>query len=108
MSVRRARTPDEYGDLVKQAVYEVEELRHCLEFEMEDDLQRFPDFLEPLEEGIRNLFDSMVDGSYCFGREDLPFMDVALEHARDIPFLFLLKRINETHRRGIDVDGEDE
>ncbi len=108
MSVRRARTAEEYGEMVKQALYEVEELRHCLEFELEDELQRFPDFLEPLEEGVRELYDSMVVGYYCFGREDLPFMDVALEHARDIPFLYLLKRINETHLRGVDVDGEDE
>lgn len=107
MAVRRARSAEEYGEMVKQAVFEVGDLRDCLLYEMED-LQRFPGFLEPLEEGIKALYQSMCDGVYRFGREDLPFMDLALEYAGDIPFLFLLKRINETHRRGIDVDGEDE
>jgi ketosteroid isomerase-like protein len=107
MAVRRARSAQEYGDLVKQAAFEVEDLRACLEFEMED-LQRFPEFLDPLEEGIKAIYQQMLDGEYHFGREDLIFMDVALNHANDIPFMFLLKRINETHRRGIDVDGEDE
>jgi hypothetical protein len=107
MAVRRARSAQEYGEMVKQAVFEVADLRDCLEYEMED-LQRFPDFLDPLQEGIKQIHAAMVAGSYHFGREDLPFMDLALEHADDIPFLFLLKRINETHRRGIDVDGEDE
>ncbi|WP_430754790.1 hypothetical protein [Magnetovirga frankeli] len=93
--------------MVKQAVFEIADLRDCLEYEMED-LQRLPDFLDPLQEGIQQVYDAMCAGSYHFGREDLAFMDLALEHADDIPFLFLLKRINETHRRGIDVDGEDE
>lgn len=107
MAVRRARNAKEYGDMVKQAVFEVEDLRDCLEYEMED-LQRFPDFLDPLEQGIKEIYNAMREGRYHFGREDLSFMDLAIEHAGDIPFLFLLKRINETHRRGIDVDGEDE
>ncbi|MBF0255197.1 MAG: general secretion pathway protein GspF [Gammaproteobacteria bacterium] len=105
--IRRARSAEEFGEMVKQAMFEVGDLRDCLEYEMED-LQRFPDFLEPLEEGIKQIYNAMLNGSYYFGREDLPFMDLAVEHADDIPFLFLLKRINETHRRGIDVDGEDE
>jgi hypothetical protein len=107
MSARRARSAEEYGEMVKQAVFEVEDLRDCLEYEMED-LQRFPDFLDPLEEGIKEVYQAMREGRYHFGREDFSFMDVALENADDIPFLFLLKRMNETHRRGIDVDGEDE
>jgi hypothetical protein len=107
MAVRRARSAEEYGEMVKQAVFEVDDLRACLEYEMED-LQRFPDFLEPLEEGIKAIYNAMLEGNYRFGREDLPFMDLALKNPDDIPFLFLLKRINETHRRGIDVDGEDE
>jgi len=107
MGVRRARTPEEYGEMVKQAVFEVEDLRDCVEYQMEE-LQRFPDYLDPLEQGIKKVYNDMCEGNYRFGREDLPFMDVALENDGDIPFMFLLKRINETHRRGIDVDGEDE
>ena len=102
MSLRRAKSVDEYVDWVHQAVFEVGDLRECLVFELED-LNRFPAFLDPLEAGIKGLHESMQDGTYLFGREDLPFMDLAGRHADEIPFHTLLKQINDTHRRGIDV-----
>ena len=46
MTLRRARSADEYIDWVKQAVFEVDDLRDCLEFEIED-LNRFPAYLDP-------------------------------------------------------------
>jgi len=106
MSLRRAKTVDEFVEWVKNAVFEVDDLRDCLEFEIED-MTRFPAFLDPLDEGIKAVYQSMVDGSYTFGREDLPFMDLAAKHADEIPFHTLLKQINETHRRGLDLGGED-
>lgn len=105
MSLRRARTVDEYVEWVRQAVFEVDDLRACLEFETED-VRQFPDFLDPLDEGIKGLHRAMLDGTYAFGREDLPFMDLAAQFAEEIPFHTLLKQINETHRRGLEVDGE--
>jgi len=91
---------------VRQAVFEVEDLRHCLEYELED-MAKFPAFLDPLEEGIKAVRGAMQDGTYVFGREDLPFMDLAAKYADEIPFHTLLKQINETHRRGLDVEGTD-
>ena len=105
MSLRRARTPEEYADWVKQAMFEVSDLRACLSYEIED-LQPFPAFVEPLEEGVRQVYDGMVDGTYRFGREDLVFMDVLRHHQREIPFHTLLNQINETHRKGLDVPDE--
>ena len=46
----------------------------------------------------------MCKGEYSFGREDLTFMEVANLHADEIPFHVLLKQINETHRKGLDLD----
>ena len=43
----------------------------------------------------------------AFGREDLPFMDPAGKYAEEIPCHTLLVQINETHRRGLDVGGDD-
>jgi hypothetical protein len=106
MSLRRAKTVEEYVDWVRQAVFEVADLRDCLEFEIED-MARFPAFLDPLQEGIQALYDAMKEGHYAFGREDLPFMDLAGKYAEEIPFHTLLKQINETHRRGLDVGGDD-
>ncbi|MFZ1576694.1 MAG: hypothetical protein WAT36_15935 [Chromatiaceae bacterium] len=105
MTLRRAKTADEYVEWVRQAVFEVGDLRECLEYELED-LIRFPAFLDPLQQGILALHQSMLEGNYLFGREDLPFMDLATRYADQIPFHPLLKQINETHRRGLDLDGE--
>lgn len=107
MSLRRARTADEYIEWVRQAVFEVEDLRACLEYEMEE-MVAFPGFLEPLEQGIVELFDSMKEGRYRFGREDLPFMGLVHNYGDQIPFASLLKQINETHRKGMEVACDDD
>ena len=106
MSLRRAKSVDEYVDWIRQAVFEVQDLRECLEFELED-LSRFPAYLDPLQEGIDHIHASMKDGTYSFGREDLPFMDLVSRFSAEIPFHTLLKQINETHLRGLDVQDDD-
>lgn len=102
MSLRRAKSADEYVEWVRQALFEIADLRDCLEYELED-LNRFPAFLDPLEEGVKKIYQSMQHGTYVFGREDLPFMDLAERYSKEIPFHTLLKQINETHRRGLEV-----
>lgn len=106
MSLHRARSAEEYAEWVKQAVFEVGDLKNCLLYEMED-LQQFPAYIEPLEEGIQQVYDAMVAGTYRFGREDLAFMDVLRRHEEHVPFHTLLKQINETHRKGLDVPDQD-
>ena len=81
----------------------MQDLRECLEYEMEE-LGKFPAFLDPLEKGIKQIYQAMCDGHYHFGREDLPFIELADRHADEIPFHVLLKQINDTHRRGLDLD----
>jgi len=105
MSLRWARSVDEYVEWVRQAVFEVGDLRECLEYEQED-LTHFPAFLDPLQEGIEGIYRSMQNGTYSFGREDLPFMDLAERYADEIPFHTLLKQINETHRKGLEIDAD--
>jgi len=106
MSLRRARSAEEYAEWVKQAMFEVGDLKDCLLYEIEEP-QRFPVYVEPLEEGVRQIYDAMVAGSYQFGREDLPFMETLRRHGGQIPFNSLLKQINETHRKGLDVPESD-
>jgi hypothetical protein len=103
MSLRRARTAQEYAEWVKQAVFEVDDLKDCLLYEAED-LQKFPAFLEPLEQSVKKVYQDMCDGNYRFGREDLPFMDLVRDNAGQIPFHTLLKQINETHRKGLEAE----
>ena len=105
MSLRRARTPEEYAEWVEQAMFEVGDLKDCLLYESED-LRHFPAYIEPLEEGIKQVYDAMVNGSYQFGRDDLLFMDVLRRYEDQIPFHTLLRQIDETHRKGLDVSEE--
>ncbi|MEN8178061.1 MAG: hypothetical protein ABFS39_05515 [Pseudomonadota bacterium] len=103
MSLQRARSAEEYIEWVKQAVFEVGDLRDCFDYQMEE-MATYPAYLGPLEQGIKDLYQSMVDGEYHFGRDDLNFMSLVDRHDEDIPFAVLLRQINETHRKGIDVD----
>lgn len=99
----RPKTPKEYVDLVDQAIIEVDELRACFEYEMEDTGSHMA-YLEPLEQHLRRLRASMADGSYEFGSEDLPFMELADKHKAQLPFANLLAMINYTHRNGLEVE----
>jgi hypothetical protein len=104
MSSRRARTIDEYVDLVDQAIFETEELRVAAEYDMES-LGAVKDFVSELEQQLRKLRASMEDGGYRFENKDLPFMEIVnKKHERYLPFRFLLRMINDTHREGLDVE----
>ncbi len=102
-SLRRAKSIDAYVEWVKQAVFEVADLKECLLYEVEERV-RFPYFIEPLEHGVKQLYQAMKDGNYHFVRKVIPFMDVAFAHADQIPFHTLLKQLNETQRHGLEVD----
>ncbi|MBK1699864.1 general secretion pathway protein GspF [Thiococcus pfennigii] len=104
MSLRRASSVDEYVDWIRAAVAEVEDLRDRLEFGQTDGAS-LPVFLAPLEAGVKAIERAMRDGSYRFGREDLAFIDLIAEHSAQIPFHSLLEQIDETHRRGLDLEG---
>lgn len=103
---KRPQTAAEYVDLVDQAIFELEELRMAAEYDMES-LGKAMDFVDDLEKHMRALRASMADGSYKFGREDLPFMDIVRKYDEDVlPFRFLFQMINDTHKLGLDI-GED-
>lgn len=102
--IKRPKTVDQYVELVKQAVFEVEELRMATEYDLEQ-MGGVMTFLDLLEEQVKALWDAMVRGTYEFRDEDLPFMPIVnTADDRLLPFKFLLRVINETHRKGLDVD----
>ncbi len=106
MPAGRARTVEQYIELVKQAIFEVEELRMAIEYDM-DSMGGALGFIEILEQQMQDLVGSMEKGEYRFMDEDLPFMGMVLEvDDRLLPFKHLLAVINETHRKGLDVDDD--
>ena len=100
----RPKTPEQYVDLVDQAIFEIEDLRMAAEYDMES-MGAATEFLSELERDMRELRDSMADGSYRFGKQDLPYVRVVEQQdERILPFKQLLLKINETHINGLEVD----
>jgi hypothetical protein len=99
------RTPEQFVDMVEQALFEIGDTRSSIEYDMEGIQPAFLDVIDDLEAELRRLRASMADGSYQFGNQDLPFMRM-IQH-RDLaalPFKRLLEDINRIHRNGLTVD----
>ena len=104
--MQRPRTSEEYVELVRQSLFEVEELRQAAEYDTEE-MAVALGFLDQLEAELRALYKSMEDGSYAFADADLPFMViVSKQNERVLPFKRMLRLINLTHRKGLDVGEE--
>ena len=101
--IKRPKTPEEYVGLVDQALDELFELKAAAEYDP-DSMGTLP-FMEDLEPMVQDLKRSMENGEYQFRNEDLPFMEL-VEGVDDrlLPFKFLFRMINETHRKGLDVE----
>ena len=99
----RARSTDEYVQLIEQAIDEVFDLRQSIEYD-EDYMSDARGFIDELEQILKALYQSMKDGSYEFATGDLPYVALlAKYHEAMVPFKFLLKRINETHLKGLEI-----
>ena len=104
--VKRPATMEEYLELVKSALFDVEELRMSMEFDSEFMEGSLP-IIGQLEKDLRNLQTALTDGSYEFEDTDLPFMPI-VESQRNVmlPIKPVLRHINEIHRKGLQAEGE--
>ncbi len=99
----RAHSTDEYVDMIKQAIDETFDLRQAIEFDEEFMAEARP-LVDELEKTLKGLYESMKDGSYQFATGDLPYVALMKNyHESMVPFRYLLKRINETHNKGIEL-----
>lgn len=101
--MQRPRSAEEYVELVRQAIFETEELRQAAEYDT-DEMAAALGFLDALEAELRKLYAAMQAGAYAFADADLPFMAmVDKQNERVLPFKRLLRLINLTHRQGLDT-----
>jgi hypothetical protein len=99
----RARSSEEYVQMIEQALDDVWDLHQSIEYD-EDFMAVAREFIGPLESSLKDLYQSMKDGNYEFATGDLPFMAIVDKyHDAELPFKFLLKRINETHMKGLQI-----
>ena len=99
----RAHSTDEYVDMIKQAIDETFDLRQAIEFDGEFMSEALP-LVDVIEADLKTLFESMQGGSYEFATGDLPYVaEMKKYHESMVPFRYLLKRINETHNKGLEL-----
>jgi hypothetical protein len=92
----------EYIGIVKEVLYEIDELRASVEFD-EEFMEGALSFINDLDAGVRSLLQSLEDGSYEFGKGELPFMDIVRNVGDNLlPFKHLFIRIELTHKQGLD------
>ena len=99
----RAHTTEEYVDMINQAIDETFDLRQAIEYD-EEFMSEGRALVDELEACLKALYESMKDGSYQFATGDLPYIALMKNyHEEMVPFRYLLKRINETHMKGLEL-----
>jgi hypothetical protein len=99
----RPKTAQEYVQLVEQALDELGDIEEASSYDF-DEIESNLGFVEALKKDLLEMRESMKDGSYQFGRNDLPLMRVIKKHTEnDLPCIRLFYTINQTHRQGLDV-----
>ncbi len=104
--MRRAKTVEEYVAWVKDALYEIDDMRASAEYDEEGMGASLP-YIEEIEASLKDIFKLMEAGDYCWNTGDLSYIAVIRdldEHI--IPFRQLLIRINDTHKSGLETDEE--
>jgi len=101
----RPKTAAEYVRLVEQALDELEDIVEASDYDF-DEVEGNLGFVEVLKRELTAIRGSMQDGSYQFGRNDLPLMRIVKRHTeKELPCIRLFYTINQTHRQGLDVAG---
>ncbi len=99
----RAHSTDEYVDMIRQAIDETFDLRQAIEFD-EEFLSEARPLVDVIELTLKELYESMKAGTYEFATGDLPYVaEMRKYHESMVPFRYLLKRINETHNKGLEL-----
>ncbi|MGB5539412.1 MAG: hypothetical protein WBO37_04940 [Gammaproteobacteria bacterium] len=102
----RPGTAQAYAALVRQAILELEDIIEAAGFDI-DEVEHNLGYVEVLLKELRAMRAAMADGSYQFGRHDLPFMRVVKKYTdKELPCIRLLYTINETHREGLDISAD--
>ncbi|MBI5613057.1 MAG: hypothetical protein HY942_08360 [Gammaproteobacteria bacterium] len=98
-----AGNPDDYLDLVDQAILETDDLIACAQYEADSD-EDFAGMLpvyQQLRAELEKLHSVVRAGSHAFGAGvDLPLMALVRRYRGRVPIGGLLEAINEIQRKG--------
>ena len=97
------KTAEEYVRLVEQALNELGDILEAASYDF-DEIESNLGFIEVLKKELTEMRETMRDGTYQFGRNDLPLMRVVKKHTeKDLPCIRLFYLINQTHREELDI-----
>lgn len=100
--IRRARSMEEFRDLVKEEWLETEELRASIEYD-EEFMSGALGFVNRLQASLEDIHKRLDVAPYPFAHEDLDYLSlVPATDERLLPFKQLLIWTNNTHRMGLD------
>jgi len=99
--IKRPATTEAFKELVQQAIYEVEDLRMSIEYDMEF-MEDALGLVEPLDKILREVLSALDGADYPFGGPPLAYMSFIDRQPNTIlPFKTLLKQVNDTHINGL-------
>jgi hypothetical protein len=102
----RPATAEQYVELVRQAIFELEDIIEARGFDI-DEIDETPGYIAALLKELRAMRAAMKDGSYVFDRHDLPMMRIVKQQTeKELPCIRLLYQINETHRLGLEIPAD--
>jgi hypothetical protein len=100
--IHRARSMEEFLDLVKEALLETEELRASIEYD-EESMSEALGFVNRLQTSFEDIRRHLDVAPYPSAGEDLDFMSLGrATDERLLPFKQLLIWISDTHPMGLD------
>ncbi|MDA8389570.1 MAG: hypothetical protein M0Z76_02375 [Gammaproteobacteria bacterium] len=93
--------PDEFLDLLDQAIFETRDMLSAIETEGEEfDLGPYVGVFEALERILVGLFEEIQGGRHVFGEGSLGFTEIVERYRRQIPFADVLDMLNTVQRDG--------
>ena len=105
MLLRRANSAEESVALLNNALCEAADRKARLRGDNAD-LARLPARFEPLEQRVQGLYRDRREANRHFAGEAPTFTEPAHLNGDEMPYITLLKQIDETRRTGLEVDGE--
>ncbi|WP_455207838.1 hypothetical protein [Kaarinaea lacus] len=99
--VAKATSMAEFKILVREALGEIDDLRASIEYD-EENMGGALGFIDELEGAVKQLYESIENGTYQPGVGELPFMEIVRNaDAQLLPFKNLFARIEESHKAGL-------
>lgn len=103
MQVYNPKTPEEYMDLLDQAIFEIEDVLACAADEGGDDMElsEFIPIYEYLAKELKALHEELVSDSHKFGLGyDLSFNELLVKWGSRIPCNDVLFILNDVYKKG--------